>query len=538
VQGAVPNSADGFGLATPDDARIGGDLATTSGFTLTIDGARGLSIGTESAGDAGNLLGGHSSNSVDPGFVGGTIGGGGFDDGNFDKSHRIAGDYGTIGGGKDNTVSGNQGTVGGGRSNTASGLDSTVGGGQDNTATSGSEYATVGGGKFNEASASIATVGGGGTNFATGQKSTIAGGEQNRARDSWATVAGGARNHAAGAFSTSAGGWLNRVHGDYDAVGGGQENRTGTSGMSASLYATVPGGRENVATGTYSFAAGRQAEAKHDGAFVWADSTSGSVTSTASKQFLVQAGGGVGVNTTSPEAPLDIAGGNFDLSDTEGDLKIGSDSHRLKFGIATSGGGAGDTHIRTESTNLNKLSLGVGTSDVVVINSGSVFPASDDTYSLGKSGSRWTSVYATNGTIQTSDARLKTNVADLDGGLEQVRAMRPVTYEWDAEMPEAQDEAETRIGLLAQEVADIVPEAVVESSDDGTMGLAYDMLIPVLIDAVSEQGETIEEQRTTVESLASENERLRAENEDLRERLEAVETHLGLDTGSKTPADD
>jgi hypothetical protein len=66
---------------------------------------------------------------------------------------------------------------------------------------------------------------------------------------------------------------------------------------------------------------------------------------------------------------------------------------------------------------------------------------------------------------------------------------------------------------------------VVESGDDGPLGLAYDMLIPVLIDAVNEQQETIEE--------------LRAENESLHERLATVESHLGIGAeGTPSAADD
>ena len=54
---------------------------------------------------------------------------------------------------------------------------------------------------------------------------------------------------------------------NYCAVGGGYLNQA-----IESSYATVPGGFDNVAAGEYSFAAGQQAQALHEGAFVWADS--------------------------------------------------------------------------------------------------------------------------------------------------------------------------------------------------------------------------------------------------------------------------
>jgi hypothetical protein len=65
-------------------------------------------------------------------------------------------------------------------------------------------------------------------------------------------------------------------------------------------YATVPGGAQNVAGGEFSFAAGRQAQALNEGAFVWADSQNPTFSSTAANQFLIRANGGVGININNP----------------------------------------------------------------------------------------------------------------------------------------------------------------------------------------------------------------------------------------------
>jgi hypothetical protein len=70
--------------------------------------------------------------------------------------------------------------------------------------------------------------------------------------------------------------------------------------------------------------------------------------------------GNVGIGTTAPAARLDILGGNWDTASTEGDLRIGDATYRLKIGIARSGDGAGHATIAAQG-GVNLLSLGAGT---------------------------------------------------------------------------------------------------------------------------------------------------------------------------------
>jgi hypothetical protein len=142
-------------------------------------------------------------------------------------------------------INANYSVIGGGYSNTvsANGSQSTIAGGVGNSATSGG--VTIGGGQVNNASANFATIGGGQSNAASGANSTISGGNTNA---------------ASGANST------------------------------------IPGGSSNVASGQNSFAAGNRAKAIHPGAFVWGDSTSADVSSTADNQMMIRATGGVVLN--------------------------------------------------------------------------------------------------------------------------------------------------------------------------------------------------------------------------------------------------
>jgi hypothetical protein len=77
-------------------------------------------------------------------------------------------------------------------------------------------------------------------------------------------------------------------------------------------------------------------------------------------RMFFAAGGNIGIGTTAPAARLDILGGNWDTASTEGDLRIGNATYRLKIGVATGGAGAGHATIAAQG-GVNALSLGAGT---------------------------------------------------------------------------------------------------------------------------------------------------------------------------------
>ena len=81
--------------------------------------------------------------------------------------------------------------------------------------------------------------------------------------------------------------------------------------------------------------------------------------------------GRVGVGITEPESRLHVAGGQWDVGGTEGDFKIGNSTHRLKIGVAQTGGGAGDVRIRAQG-GTNRLFLGGGGGDDLTVQNGNV----------------------------------------------------------------------------------------------------------------------------------------------------------------------
>jgi hypothetical protein len=202
----------------------------------------------------------------------------------------------TIAGGRGNRIAGEfesdhvEGcTIGGGNGNVIGTLEddvqqATIAGGKDNRVTRAS-YATIGGGQRNsiDVDSTQATIAGG-SDHAIGPISESA------------TVGGGAGSviEPLALGATISGGVGNRVARpeiprlSYASIAGGRSN------LAAGSYATVAGGLANVAT-NYAFAAGHQAKALHDGAFVWAAGNSNDFPSFAENRVHFYAPGGLEV---------------------------------------------------------------------------------------------------------------------------------------------------------------------------------------------------------------------------------------------------
>lgn len=84
-----------------------------------------------------------------------------------------------------------------------------------------------------------------------------------------------------------------------------------------------------------------------------------------------------------------------------------------------------------------------------------------------------------------SDARLKTDVKTIDGALAKVAALRGVTYT---------KNGRRGVGVVAQEVREIMPEVVVEdeSTEERWLSVAYESLVAPLIEALKEEQREVE----------------------------------------------
>ncbi|XGC81471.1 tail fiber domain-containing protein [Bdellovibrio bacteriovorus] len=219
--------------------------------------------------------------------------------------------------------------------------------------------------------------------------------------------------------------------------------------------------------------------------FVIQDDTAGYV------RMLIDSNGKVGFGTTTPQAGLhvqDTMGGNgyFTASPSDGGLEIASGNDGSSFidfkgstnlaadyrgrilyedgagfFINTNGSNPGKVHIR-ESDGY----VGIGTTS--------------PTQLLTVNGSALATAWNT-----TSDKRFKRDVHNIEHANEKLSRLRGVHFNWKTEMPVVTADREADIGVIAQEVEAIFPEAVTTDAN-GYKSVAYSKLVAPLIEASKE----------------------------------------------------
>ena len=91
----------------------------------------------------------------------------------------------------------------------------------------------------------------------------------------------------------------------------------------------------------------------------------------------------------------------------------------------------------------------------------------------------------------SSDERLKENITTIEDALDKVNAIRGVEFDWKADHIKkrgGEDGYFVRkhdVGILAQDVKKVCPEVVAER-EDGTLGVKYEKLIGLLVQAINE----------------------------------------------------
>jgi hypothetical protein len=260
-------------------------------------------------------------------------------------------------------------------------------------------------------------------------------------------------------------------------VGGGEFN------VASGFYSTVPGGLQNTAKGTASFAAGSSAQALNDNCFVWSDGEgTGYYSSDRDEQFKIQAGGGMVLDVSGSSGHNPAA---FEINSTSSDgeaLFATQDSSNPTAEFANSGTG-----------DLMKGFSGPSANTMVfeVRNDGTVY---------------------VKGVALTSDRNAKTNFSSLNTRtlLAQVAAL-PIS-EWNYK----DDSSETRhIGPMAQDFhaafgLNGADEKHISSVDEGGVALATIQALNLKLEKESKDKD--------------------AEIEQLKERLDKLERLLTHDS--------
>lgn len=123
---------------------------------------------------------------------------------------------------------------------------------------------------------------------------------------------------------------------------------------------------------------------------------------------------------------------------------------RFKYNSATDG-----VFVGSPAASQFQVSTNGGTPLLVVQSTNGTRPGANDTYPLGTGTFRWTEVFATNGTINTSDERQKQDIEALSDAEQRVAvALKGLVkkFRWKSAVEKKGDDARIHVGVIAQEV--------------------------------------------------------------------------------------
>jgi hypothetical protein len=94
--------------------------------------------------------------------------------------------------------------------------------------------------------------------------------------------------------------------------------------------------------------------------------------------------------------------------------------------------------------------------------------------------------------FSTSDKRLKENITPIANALEKVRSLTGVEFDWKEETKSVHGYEGHDVGVIAQDVQAVLPEAV-RTNDTGYLSVRYEKMIALLIEANKELANRVEQ---------------------------------------------
>lgn len=166
--------------------------------------------------------------------------------------------------------------------------------------------------------------------------------------------------------------------------------------------------------------------------------------------------------------------------------------------------GAGDIScdvVSCNSINTNDGNITMGNGDIScdVVTCKSV-NTTNGNITMGTGTLTCASVQATGDIIAfaTSDSRLKDNIKKIETPLQKLTNINGYTFTWNASENITKKTGDD-IGLLAQEVKSVIPQAVVVR-ENGFYGLDYTKVIPLLVESIKELKQKIETLENVIQS--------------------------------------
>jgi hypothetical protein len=243
---------------------------------------------------------------------------------------------------------------------------------------------------------------------------------------------------------------------------------------------------------------------------------------------LAVSGGNVGIGTTSPAYSLEVNGeirASGTIS-TPGSLMVGNRS----VNGAMVGFGDWDDYIAGDG--ISKYII-IGTNNVErmrIDSNGNIgIGEPNPGFTLDVNGS-----IAAVGALQAhSDRRLKKDIRNVSNALEKLQEIHGVYFDWRKdEFPRIRFEGGRQMGVIAQDVEKVFPEAV-SINKEGILSVAYTMLIAPLIEAARElhadgkrRDEEIGFHAKRISLLQERTETVETENARLKARLDRLEAGL------------
>lgn len=218
----------------------------------------------------------------------------------------------------------------------------------------------------------------------------------------------------------------------------------------------------------------------------------GTSSTNANELMRIQGNGNVGIGTSTPQAPLEVArSGSGYVLQLRGNplvsVRFQNDGPAINWDIVhdNTGWAVSRSGVDYPFGILENGAVAIGTNRSVT--SG---------FKLEVGGNiRCVSL------TQTSSRDLKRDIAPLSGALDSIMKLRSVSYAWSDKAPE-DVQGKRDIGFIADEVDAVLPEIVAKDGSGKAIGIAYGKVTSVTVGAIQE---------------------LKLENDDLRQRLASLE---------------